>query len=342
MCGRRAGLGWVAINWLPFILVASAAAQDSIELQPRGTLPGHKGGTWKLAFCDSGSLLLSSGGDGAIRVWDVERGVLERALEVPGAYAAFTDSRGPRRILDFALGPGCQTIAETSSEQHGAYKLRLWDLNAGTQTPLLQQDDNVTRVAYSPRGDLIALTRRPPGEFEYDVVLLRPHGGEQVAELCAGVGLAFSPDGTLLVCGVGNDVLLWDVDGQKELGRLSGHTAEVRNAIFSRTGTLLVTQAGDSTIRVWAAPYWQIVSVIHTSSSGSLALRPDGRMLATGNTDGVLRLYDPIDGRRTSTQSCDGGRTGRLAFSADGDILAAGGDDGRIRLWTVRAARPSH
>jgi WD40 repeat protein len=69
-----------------------------------------------------------------------------------------------------------------------------------------------------------------------------------------------------------------------------------------------------------------------------MAWSPDGRWIATGSVDNLLRLWEPATGKVTALAPLENGFYS-VAFSPKGDLLAAGGADWSLRLWDLRGAR---
>jgi WD40 repeat protein len=79
----------------------------------------------------------------------------------------------------------------------------------------------------------------------------------------------------------------------------------------------------------------------HTNPLSSIAFSPNGRVLATADSGGGVRLWDPRS-RRQLGAPLPGltGRISSLAFSRDGRTLATALENGTTRLWDVRSHDP--
>jgi WD40 repeat protein len=89
--------------------------------------------------------------------------------------------------------------------------------------------------------------------------------------------------------------------------------------------------------------------VLHqlTASAGApsgvptaLALSPDGSTLATADSDGKVRLWDPHTGAaRGPGWTAGGGAVLSASFSPDGSVLAISSSDGTAALWDISSGK---
>jgi WD40 repeat protein len=79
------------------------------------------------------------------------------------------------------------------------------------------------------------------------------------------------------------------------------------------------------------------VTTFHGNSGWvlSCACSPDGRLLATGDVNGVAKLWDAVGRKAITTLCSDAGAVNKCMFSPHGRLLATAHGDGRVRLWDV-------
>jgi WD40 repeat protein len=170
---------------------------------------------------------------------------------------------------------------------------------------------NATSVVFSPSGRMLA-----SAASDGTVRLWNPATGTLRAEfnnpdvggfdMNAEAGLAFTRDGKILIAAVGGAIRLWNTATGKQIG------------------TPLTEVAHGKTIYVV-----------------SLALSPDGTMLAAGTVDGRILLWNTATWRQTSTINSAGPGTlvDSVAFSPDGKALAGKNSSGQIQLWNPVTGR---
>ncbi len=81
---------------------------------------------------------------------------------------------------------------------------------------------------------------------------------------------------------------------------------------------------------------------IDTNNIYSVAWSTDGRMLASGSDDGIVRLWDAISGNLLYTLVGHTSAIFSVAFSPDGKYLASGSRDNTIHIWDIATRKSIH
>ncbi|MBW4674352.1 MAG: hypothetical protein KME52_10125 [Desmonostoc geniculatum HA4340-LM1] len=67
----------------------------------------------------------------------------------------------------------------------------------------------------------------------------------------------------------------------------------------------------------------------------SVAFSPNGKLLATGDTNGEIRLYEVANSQQLMTCKGHVGWVWSVTFSPDGQVLASGSNDQTVKLWNT-------
>jgi WD40 repeat protein len=153
--------------------------------------------------------------------------------------------------------------------------------------------------------------------------------------------VAFTPDGSVLASGDDSGTIkLWDVAGRTCLETLPGGDSDTAGLAFAPSGKILYHACRDG-IRTWdlAARSQTTFAKNQTDNLSCLALSRDGRLLAAGNSDGAITLWDAATGKEVRTLAAHGKRVRSVAFSPDGKALASGAWDKVAKLWDVATGK---
>jgi WD40 repeat protein len=157
--------------------------------------------------------------------------------------------------------------------------------------------------------------------------------------------VAFSPDGqTLAFCGQDASVCLWNLAGQADA--LLHQTMHLEHDLpchalaFSPNGTYLAA-AGDRVFSLWQSSsghYEPVFEMIGTTFR-CLAFSPDGKTLALGGDDGLIRLWARPAWQERAILLGHKDVVRCLAFSPDGRRLVSSGQDRMVVLWDTRSGK---
>ena len=201
--------------------------------------------------------------------------------------------------------------------------------------------DLTGELAWSPDGLSLALTTiHGVGIFDLATLVKQQRFDSDVTPL----GLAFSPDGALLVSG-GRDLpgseqdtlTVWDLPGGNRLHTLTGHTDWINSVAVAPNGSLAASGSDDTSVRLWRVDLGAESSALlgHTQPVTSVGFSPDGDILASGSLDGTVRLWRVSDGGLILELTNESVAIRWVAFSPDGITLAVASTDGTVRLWAA-------
>ncbi len=177
--------------------------------------------------------------------------------------------------------------------QESGSSLSVFSMSDGTLTPICEETTERVRGAWGPGGKTIARV------FEDELTLLDVHSLREICTTRLNRGrimdIAYSPDATYIAAATGlvdPSIKLFDAANLEEMKNLRGHTFDVNCVAFS----------------------------------------PDGQRLASGSTDGAVKIWDAQAGKVVLSLPHESGVVA-VCWNPDGSKIAALSKRARMRIW---------
>jgi len=334
--------------------------------------PAHESAVCSAAIAPDGRLVATADQEGAIQIWDASRGQHVRRIEL----------REGGRVYAIGFARDGQTLGAVGhyfdAKVSGFRGIaRLWGLPGGTLMRGFPLEHRAVQLALSADGRHIATALTTDGQRL--LRLKRPAGvavGNQmiiVAEIATGReaagflgdgaqthALAFASDGeTLIIADESTTFRFWHFASDQVTRQIeiaghrhaaphpeAGKPTKIVATTFS-TDLKTVVTAGyfDDQLLVWDLQTGTARRTLHveTYTDGTLALSPDGRLLAAslsaagGKPDATIRVWDVNTKREVLRLAARTAAARSLVFSADGRTLVSGMSDTTVLIWDISA-----
>lgn len=336
--------------------IASTAEDDTLRVWDVGgarVLRGHDDAVMAIAVSPDGKRILSSSTDQTIRQWDVDTGArigpVIRTGGAPVASSTLVDKLQTMYRADY-IADGRQIIGLNRRAIH------LW--NAATGLPSGDRPSpppGTVAVAYSEVGRKYAtlagstsesgtLAAMTGTDIQVRDEAMRPIGSPLHHDKPLSY-LAFTPDGQRIATASEDfKVRFWDAGTGHQIGAPLENPELILAMNFSADGRMLAVSTIES-VRVWDVDRGEEVGGQGLMGNDSwvldVALSPDGQVIATGGSDGVVHLSDVATGRAIGPGLV--GHTMAVSdvdFSLDGTLLVSASADKTIRVWSVPTPSP--
>lgn len=300
--------------------ITSSLANRAISLGSE--FKAHDGAIDGIAISGDGRLIVTTGNDRLLKIWNAETRQLNGAIPLNAGIATALSVRNNRAVTAHADG----TIA-------------VHDLDKRTQLYTFKRTDSgIWAAAFAGSEDLIAAAGQDAtialwqtGLPSMPDALLQSHNSavQALAADTAGRWLASSSEDSA--------VKLWNVERRTVRRSLRGSSDGITTLAFSNDGATIAGGRRDGTIKLWSASTGRTLRTItaHGVRITSIAFAPGGDVMASAAEDGSVRVRGLKRSRIYGPLKDVGSGAKSVAFSSDGRTLLTGGIDGIVRLWPM-------
>lgn len=237
-----------------------------------------------IVFSRDNRVLVSGEKDETIKIWSLQTKKL-----------IYTLTGHSKAVNSVAIHPNGKLIASASDDK----TVKLWSLKSGKQVRTLRgHTDNVIAVSFSPNGNVLASSGDVNDKTvklwflsENRNITLKGH-----SDWFGGIdSIAFTPDSKLIASGSKDKTIkIWQVDTGKELMTLKGHSDHITSIAISSENKLLASASKDKTLKLWTLTTGKLISNINLEETiQTVAFNPNSQILATGCSNGNIRLFVP-------------------------------------------------
>lgn len=153
---------------------------------------------------------------------------------------------------------------------------------------------------------------------------------------------AFSPDGKyILLETVKNEIIIWDVDKEIILKKITTKSAFVENFKFSPDGRFFAAGLYDGSILVCNTATGVVTNSFspYKNAVESLDFSEDGNYLAASGSDSLVYVWNLIDGKAIYQLPHASARIFTVAFSHHSKLLLTTATGGLATLWDVASGK---
>jgi WD40 repeat protein len=298
-------------------------------------LEGHPYQTNDLCFSPAGDLLASGGGD-SIRLWDTT------SWEAVGFFKLEVNENAGEREFAVSLTfvPNQSYLLVSSS--HG--RVFLWDYKSQKVLHDFPKEQSSPNFAVSASGKFLAMAA-PEDSIIY---LWNTKSLTLTKALKVNVSsiysLVFSKDEKYLFSG-GEDkkVWKWSLSADEENKAVTQHSAPVRFLALDAKGETLVSGDAEGNLAFFPANKRNFaLPKMNLNNRGAKGLRfsPDGKYLACGTTEGLIRLWEWPTGKEIGADVGHRANVRQVLFLKQGEELVSHAFDYTMWRWNAYTGQP--
>ena len=263
----------------------------------------------------------STGKNGAVQLFDLQTGKLQRTLTL--------NENLPMRHVAFS--PDGALIAASGGVGGSSGEVTIWDERTGAVKQSLKGHNHmVTFFVFSPDSKMLASSDLEAIKlWEIETGSLR----KKFNHLSV---LAFSADGKMLATGRSREIKIWDIETGEEKKVLKGHTGDVLCSAFSPDGTTLASGGTDKNLRLWSVDQGATLSERkgHTNNIYRVQFNPSEGVIMTVGLD-AIKVWKAQGEGTVLLLSEHKDYVLNAKISTEGNAVGTVSRDGTVKLWDI-------